>query len=205
MEAVDAPDAVLPAMRARAAVGPAVRDRHSRCPGTRHGWARARAGDQGRAPPCPDPPACSSSSAAVRGQAGEARAAGFDAFLTKPVRQSPLCDCLATLLGAPTAAAPGTPIVTRHTLAEARSARRFRILLAEDHEINQKLAVAVLEGFGYRVEVVGTGAQAVAAVTPGRLRPGADGLPDAGAGRVRGHAPRSAGATDSAGPFRSSP
>ena len=110
---------------------------------------------------------------AARGQAGEARAAGFDAFLTKPVRQSPLYDCLATLLGAPEDSPPA-PLVTRHSLAEARNARRYRILLAEDHPINQKLAVAVLEKLGYRVEVVGDGAQAVAAVRGGGRKPGCE-------------------------------
>ncbi|MGH7534475.1 MAG: ATP-binding protein, partial [Gemmatimonadales bacterium] len=63
------------------------------------------------------------SSAAVRGQAGEARAAGFSAFLTKPIRQSSLYDCLITLIGAPPEALP-QPIITRHTLAEARGASR---------------------------------------------------------------------------------
>jgi PAS domain S-box-containing protein len=57
----------------------------------------------------------------MRGEAGEASAAGFDAFLTKPVRQSPLHDCLVTLLGAPTEASP-RPLITRHTLAESRAA-----------------------------------------------------------------------------------
>jgi two-component system, sensor histidine kinase and response regulator len=102
----------------------------------------------------------------VRGEATEASSAGFDAFLSKPVRQSPLHDCLVTLVGAP--AEPGArPLITRHTLAESRSARRARILLAEDNEVNQKLAVAVLEKFGYRVEVVGDGREAVSAVARG--------------------------------------
>jgi two-component system sensor histidine kinase/response regulator len=102
----------------------------------------------------------------VRGEATEASGAGFDAFLSKPVRQSPLHDCLVTLLGSP-ASAGARPLITRHTLAETRSARRARILLAEDNEVNQKLAVAVLEKFGYRVEVVGDGREAVSAVCRG--------------------------------------
>jgi CheY-like chemotaxis protein/HPt (histidine-containing phosphotransfer) domain-containing protein len=165
VEAADAPGAVLPVMRAHAAAGRpfAVAILDFQMPGM-DGLALARLVKT-------DPLLAATrlvllSSAAVRGQAGEARVAGFDAFLTKPVRQSPLYDCLVTLLGAP-AVNPGAPLLTRHSLAEAKNARRFRILLAEDHEINQKLAVALLERFGYRVEVVGTGAQAVAAVRRG--------------------------------------
>ncbi len=106
------------------------------------------------------------SAGSMRGRAGEAKSAGFDALLTKPVRQSQLHDCLVTLLGAPRAEEP-RPIVTRHSLADARGAHRPTILLAEDNEVNQKLAVALLEQFGYRVEVVGNGVEAVAAVRRG--------------------------------------
>jgi two-component system, sensor histidine kinase and response regulator len=106
------------------------------------------------------------SGSGVRGEATEASTAGFDAFLSKPVRQSPLHDCLVTLLGVPEEAG-AHPLITRHTLAESRSARRARILLAEDNEVNQKLAVAVLEKFGYRVEVVADGREAVSAVARG--------------------------------------
>ncbi len=102
----------------------------------------------------------------LRGEATEASTAGFDAFLSKPVRQSPLHDCLVTLLGVAEEAG-AHPLITRHTLAESRSARRARILLAEDNEVNQKLAVAVLEKFGYRVEVVADGREAVGAVARG--------------------------------------
>jgi two-component system sensor histidine kinase/response regulator len=107
------------------------------------------------------------SSHAMRGQAGEAQTAGFEAFLSKPVRQSPLHDCLVTLLG-PAPAAGARALITRHSLADARGAARPRILLAEDHEVNQKLAVALLERSGFRVEVVGNGAEAVRAVREGR-------------------------------------
>jgi CheY-like chemotaxis protein/HPt (histidine-containing phosphotransfer) domain-containing protein len=42
-----------------------------------------------------------------------------------------------------------------------------RVLLAEDNEINQEIARAVLEAAGHRVDVVATGAEAVAAVASG--------------------------------------
>src|SRR4051812_18784802 len=115
------------------------------------------------------------SSMGMPGQAHEAEAAGFAAFLTKPVRQSALYDCLASVLAVP-AAPPGrrasgafrrvsgpARIITQHALAEAKAAKRARILLAEDNEINQEVAVGMLETMGHRVDVVSDGAEAVAA------------------------------------------
>ena len=46
--------------------------------------------------------------------------------------------------------------------------RRYRILVAEDNVVNQEVAVAILEGFGHRVDAVDDGARAVDAV---RRRP----------------------------------
>ena len=103
----------------------------------------------------------------TRGQAHDAQESGFAAFLTKPLRQSALHDCLVTLLRRHPESAAGraaTPIITRHTLAEARAARGARILVAEDNTINQLVAVGLLERLGYRAEVVSTGRQAVEAV-----------------------------------------
>src|SRR5678815_630468 len=40
-------------------------------------------------------------SVGLRGHAEEARSAGVDAYLTKPVRQSQLYDCLRTVMGPP--------------------------------------------------------------------------------------------------------
>jgi CheY-like chemotaxis protein/HPt (histidine-containing phosphotransfer) domain-containing protein len=110
------------------------------------------------------------------GQARQAEAAGFAAFLTKPVRQSALYDCLATVLAVPPAVGPGrrvsgafrrisgpARIITQHGLAEAKAAKRARILLAEDNEINQQVAVGMLEAMGHRVDVVSDGAEAVTA------------------------------------------
>jgi signal transduction histidine kinase/DNA-binding response OmpR family regulator len=107
----------------------------------------------------------------TRGQARDAQDTGFAAFLTKPLRQSALHDCLVTLLDRPAGAPAGevtAPIITRHTLAEARAARRGRILVAEDNAINQLVAVGLLERLGYRAEVVSTGRQAVEAMARAR-------------------------------------
>ena len=100
-------------------------------------------------------------SSAQRGEAREAGEAGVDGFLAKPVRQSHLYDCLATVMGDRHRVAP---LVTRNRLVEERGRRRLRLLVVEDNAVNQKLAAHLLERMGYRVDVVGDGRQAVRAV-----------------------------------------
>src|SRR6185437_6877848 len=108
-------------------------------------------------------------SLAQRGDAQTARAAGFDAYLTKPVRQRQLYDCLSLVLDGASASAGSTgfgsaPLVTRHTVSEAQAQRRGRVLVVEDNIVNQKVAAKMLEGEGYRVDVVANGREAVEAV-----------------------------------------
>jgi CheY-like chemotaxis protein/HPt (histidine-containing phosphotransfer) domain-containing protein len=86
--------------------------------------------------------------------------AGFDAFLTKPIRHNALVDCLAGLGRASVPAAQrieATPAPTRGV--------RARILLAEDNEINALLTITLLEGEGYQVERAVNGKEAVEAVS----------------------------------------
>jgi CheY-like chemotaxis protein len=110
------------------------------------------------------------------GHGEEARQAGIAAYLTKPTRQSQLFDCLATVMGMPgpppqPAAGSGSPqtvpasLVTRHTLAEATSRSRCRLLLAEDNLVNQKVAVRMLEKFGFRVDVAANGREVLEALS----------------------------------------
>ena len=58
--------------------------------------------------------------------------------------------------------APALEVITRHTIAESR--RAFRILLAEDNPVNQQVAATMLRKRGHQVDIVGDGAQAIAAV-----------------------------------------
>ena len=92
---------------------------------------------------------------------------GFAAYLTKPVRTRELLDCVSRAL----AHEPqewhlrSQPIITRSALIAGEKQRQYsgRVLLVEDNSVNQRVARRFLERLGCEVEVVGDGAQAVAA------------------------------------------
>jgi PAS domain S-box-containing protein len=135
-----------------------------------------------------------------RGDAARARDAGFSAYLIKPVQKHHLEDALIEIVtGEPReGAAKGEGIVTRHTLDERRR-HRLRILLVEDDKVNQLVAMAALHRAGYVGDVVGTGAEALAACASERF----DlifmdiHLPDKNGVEVAGEIRRQPGATDS--------
>ena len=109
----------------------------------------------------------------LRGEAEQARKAGFAAYLTKPVRQSRLYDAIATAMGTSAGKKHTTelpvrkpPITHRDNLNEtgARSRgglRRAHVLVAEDNQVNQKVAVRMLERLGYRANVAADGLEAL--------------------------------------------
>ncbi|MEE8432368.1 MAG: response regulator [Candidatus Desulfatibia sp.] len=105
-------------------------------------------------------------SQAQRGDAARVKEVGFDAYLPKPLERLVIFDCLVAVLAKkPNQHLTGRQpaFVTRHTLAESKR-RRVRILLAEDNEINQKLAVSILKKIGCRVDVAANGREAIEAL-----------------------------------------
>jgi two-component system sensor histidine kinase/response regulator len=100
----------------------------------------------------------------LRGMAEESRGAGFAGFLTKPVGQSQLYDCLATVMGGDIQAAARLPLVTRHTIKEQKSRSQSRILVADDNETNQMVAVQMLRRLGCHSEVAANGLEVVEAL-----------------------------------------
>lgn len=100
-----------------------------------------------------------------RGDVKRLETIGFSAYLTKPVKQSQLYDCLAMILGAgvPESEASGNILLTRHTLSEARR-RKVRILLAEDNPTNRQVALRILEKLGFRADAAANGLEAVKAL-----------------------------------------
>ena len=86
---------------------------------------------------------------------------GFDGFVTKPVTQSTLYDAIV--------AAYGREVVIRKRnrtdyMAKTRDIQGAYILLAEDNDINQQIAMEILERAGLFVDVADNGREAVAAV-----------------------------------------
>jgi two-component system sensor histidine kinase/response regulator len=106
------------------------------------------------------------SSTGQRGHGEVARQFGVAAYLTRPIRQSQLFECLATVMGKRTSvsteSAP-SELVTRHSLDEAQTRSSVRILLVEDYVINQAVAVRQLRKLGYRADVVDDGIAALKA------------------------------------------
>jgi two-component system sensor histidine kinase/response regulator len=97
----------------------------------------------------------------------ELKAAGIEAYLVKPVKQSRLFDCIVSALGRS---------VTENTafdLAPASSAissnrtpafEKVRILVAEDNPTNQKVALGQLQILGYRGDAVANGLEVLEAL-----------------------------------------
>ena len=97
--------------------------------------------------------------------AQEARRAGIDAYLTKPVSQSKLYRAIATVMDAQAQAEPeekdGAHSTTQEDAQQERSPSfRARVLVAEDNAVNQKVAVKMLERLGYSADVVANGLEA---------------------------------------------
>ena len=90
----------------------------------------------------------------------EARQAGVTAFCEKPLFMSELKELLTKPM----------PVVEKQPLS-VEDCKGKKILLVEDNSLNQEIAVAVLEGAGFAVEVAGDGNIAVekmAAAKPGQ-------------------------------------
>ena len=97
----------------------------------------------------------------------ELKAAGVDAYLIKPVKQSRLFDCLVSVLGR--AAAEHAFTKPRKDDPPAAAApvahmRHAHILLAEDNIVNQKVALAQLKGLGFSADAVANGHEVLSAL-----------------------------------------
>jgi len=99
------------------------------------------------------------SSACARGTPAELQARGFAAALTKPVRRKHLFDTVSSVTGRARRKRPRAPEPSRGSNLHLG----LRILLAEDNEVNRKVALRMLERLGCQAMAVENGAQAVTA------------------------------------------
>lgn len=90
---------------------------------------------------------------------------GITTHLTKPIKQSNLYDCLASVFDREQlrTAMESKKISTKKPLT-GNDTKKARILLTEDNVINQKVAMGILKKFGYTADIVNDGLEAVKAL-----------------------------------------
>ena len=116
---------------------------------------------------------------------GQMATRGFDGQIARPVRQSQLFDTIMDAVARASSSAIVRAPQDDFEAVPVNALNGVRILVVEDNEVNQMVATEILGGAGYICECAPNGRKAVEAVTAIALRPGADGLPDAGDGRIR--------------------
>ena len=88
---------------------------------------------------------------------------GFAGYLNKPVKSSYFYDCLLTVFGKSDnqdQSQEQKPFITQHSIAKDRK-RTYRLLLAEDNIVNQKVILRHLNKYGYQAKVVDNGKEVV--------------------------------------------
>jgi len=95
--------------------------------------------------------------------AAELEAAGIEAYLVKPIKQSRLFDCLVKVMGKPHLEEgrgkepPSASSQIDESPPSLRPVRKVRVLLAEDNIINQKVALKQLSKLGFTADAVANG------------------------------------------------
>jgi PAS domain S-box-containing protein len=97
---------------------------------------------------------------------GQAENAGLDGFLIKPVSPSTLFDAIMQAFGE---GVPGrAPALQREVAVEGgvrQTIQGARVLLVEDNEINQQVAMEILAGAGVEVSLANNGREAIKALS----------------------------------------
>ncbi|MGE3310233.1 MAG: PAS domain S-box protein [Limisphaerales bacterium] len=87
----------------------------------------------------------------------------FHCVLTKPLRPSQLFNGIMSLFGNGSHPIPSSARNSSFPELSA-AARRLRLLVAEDHEVNRRLALLMLEKLGCRADIAGNGNEVLAAL-----------------------------------------
>ncbi|MBU0991334.1 MAG: response regulator [Proteobacteria bacterium] len=99
----------------------------------------------------------------MRGDASLMKQIGFSAYLTKPIKQTQLFDCIVSVIkGVPQKISddPQPQLITRHSISDDHK-HKIKILLAEDNLVNQKLAIKLLNKAGYFPDIARNGYEAI--------------------------------------------
>ncbi|MBT7087289.1 MAG: response regulator, partial [Desulfobacterales bacterium] len=104
-------------------------------------------------------------SSPIPGGAAKCEKAGFNGFLTKPIRTERLLQMVKQLLGKKERdeeylKSSDRHIMTQHSVREDIK-RSIGILLAEDNKVNQQLAKIMLTKAGYSVDIANNGIEAI--------------------------------------------
>jgi CheY-like chemotaxis protein/anti-sigma regulatory factor (Ser/Thr protein kinase) len=87
----------------------------------------------------------------------------FAAYLVKPLKPSALYDALASIFAS--GLISPKPQSTKGVIdAELGKRHPLRILLAEDNQVNQKLALRILKQMGYRADIASNGLEAIESI-----------------------------------------
>ncbi|MDR1970295.1 MAG: response regulator [Treponema sp.] len=92
----------------------------------------------------------------------DARSAGVDKFLSKPLFPSAIADCISQCLGVVNVVSAVEP-----ESAAMETFKGKRVLLAEDVEVNREIVLALLEPTEVSIDCAENGAQAAAMFSPG--------------------------------------
>ncbi len=93
------------------------------------------------------------SSAGTKGDAQRASEVGIVGYLSKPIAREKLLQALAVVLNLDSSRPQA--MVTSHLLRENQAC--LKVLLVEDHVVNQRLASTLLRRWGHQVEIAGNG------------------------------------------------
>lgn len=91
---------------------------------------------------------------------------GFKAYLTQPVTQSQLLNSTMGIV------CGGSPILSRLSIdgrSRTRVVENVRILVCDDHAVNQQVAQLYLDELGFQSRVVANGVEALAAIATGKF------------------------------------
>jgi two-component system, sensor histidine kinase and response regulator len=98
------------------------------------------------------------------GTGEEAISLGFDAYLTKPIKQSQLLDCITGVLresGAKELSSQAIRDAAQSRASVQLATRDELLLVVEDHRINQEVALLLLKAIGFEAHVANNGHQAL--------------------------------------------